>query len=145
MAIQNGDTVKVHYTGKLSDGEVFDSSKGREPLEFVIGAGQVIPGFEAAVLGKEAGDHITVTIPPEQGYAYDPELVFTIKTEQMPDSIPLKVGTPVHLSNEQGHMDAVITEVGPEEITLDANMPLAGKELIFDIDVVASEPGKQAD
>ena len=141
MAIKNGDRVKVHYTGKLADGKQFDSSQGRGPLEFVIGAGQVIPGFEAAVLGREVGDHITVAIPPEQGYAHDPELVFAIKKEQMPDSIPLKVGTPVHLSNEQGHMDAVITEVGPDEITLDANMPLAGKELTFDIDVVASESG----
>lgn len=140
MPISKGDKVKVHYTGKLADGTEFDSSAGRDPLEFVVGSGQVIPGFEDAVAGHEKGDRIHVAIPPDQAYKYDPELVFTVARSQVPEHIPLKEGTPVHLANEQGQMDAVITEVGPDEITLDANSPLAGKELVFDIEVVDAEP-----
>lgn len=137
MAIKQGDKVRVHYTGTLSDGTEFDSSRDRAPLEFTLGEGSIIPGFEKAVTGHEAGDKIRVVIPPEDAYGdADPELVFTVARAQVPDSIPLKVGTPLQLSNEQGVMDVVITEVGPEEITLDANHPLAGKELVFEIEVV---------
>ncbi|WP_278338428.1 FKBP-type peptidyl-prolyl cis-trans isomerase [Desulfovibrio piger] len=112
MAIKNGDTLRVHYTGTLSDGTVFDSSREREPLEFTMGKGMLIPGFEAAVMGHEAGETVTVTIPPSQAYGEsDPELVFTVDRAQVPDHIPLTVGVPLQLSNEQGQMDVTITEV----------------------------------
>ena len=131
MAIKNGDTLRVHYTGTLSDGTVFDSSREREPLEFTMGKGMLIPGFEA-------GETVTVTIPPSQAYGEsDPELVFTVDRAQVPDHIPLTVGVPLQLSNEQGQMDVTITEVTDEEITLDANHPLAGKELTFEIEIVS--------
>lgn len=143
MPIKNGDTVKVHYTGRLKDGTQFDSSAGRDPLEFVLGGGQIIPGFEEAILGHEKGDKVTAEIPPEKGYGpADPELVFTVARADVPDTIPLKVGTPLQLSGERGRMDVTITEVGPEEITLDANPPLAGKDLEFDIEIVDVKPGE---
>lgn len=137
MPIQNGDTIRVHYTGTLSDGSVFDSSREREPLEFTLGSGALIPGFEKAVKGHEQGETVTVTIPPAEAYGEaDPELVFTVSRAQVPPHIPLEVGTPLQLSNEQGQMDVTITEVGPDEITLDANHPLAGKELTFTIEIL---------
>lgn len=137
MAIGKGDRVKVKYTGKLADGTIFDSSEGRQPLEFVAGGGMVIPGFENAVLGKNKGDKVTVVIPPEEAYGQsDPELVFSVERSQMPEHIPLQVGTPIQLSNEQGQMDVVISAVEPDKVTLDANHPLAGKELTFDIEVI---------
>ncbi len=116
---------------------MFDSSKDREPLEFTLGTGALIPGFEAAVAGHEPGETVTVTIPPAEAYGEaDPELVFTVSRAQVPPHIPLEVGTPLQLSNEQGQMDVTITEVGPDEITLDANHPLAGKELTFEIEIL---------
>ncbi|WP_165176846.1 peptidylprolyl isomerase [Desulfovibrio sp. ZJ369] len=137
MAIRKGDTVRVHYTGTLADGTVFDSSKERDPLEFTLGKGMLIPGFEAAVEGREAGDTVTVTIPADQAYGdVDPELIFTVPRAQVPDHIPQEVGVPLQLSNEQGQMDVTIAEVGDDEITLDANHPLAGKELTFEIEIV---------
>ena len=138
MPITKGDTVRVHYTGTLADGTVFDSSREREPLEFVLGGGMIIPGFEQAVQGREAGDTVTVTIAPADAYGEaDPDLVFTVDRAQVPDHIPLTVGAPPQLSNEQGQMDVTITEVTDEEITLDANHPLAGKELTFEIEIVS--------
>ena len=138
MGIKKGDTGRAHYTGTLDDGTVFDSSRERDPLEFVQGQGMLIPGFESAVEGHEAGDVVSVTIAPEEAYGEaDPELIFTVPRAQVPDHIPLNVGVPLQLSNEQGQMDVTITEVGPEEITLDANHPLAGKSLTFEIEIVS--------
>ena len=138
MGIKKGDTVRAHYTGTLDDGTVFDSSRERDPLEFVQGQGMLIPGFESAVEGHEAGDVVSVTIAPEDAYGEaDPELIFTVPRAQVPDHIPLNVGVPLQLSNEQGQMNVTITEVGPEEITLDANHPLAGKSLMFEIEIVS--------
>ncbi len=103
MAIKQGDKVRVHYTGTLGDGTEFDSSRNRAPLEFTLGEGSIIPGFEKAVTGHETGDKIKVVIPPEDAYGdADPDLIFTVARAQVPDSIPLKVGTPLQLSNEQG-------------------------------------------
>lgn len=140
MALKNGDKVRAHYTGTLEDGTQFDSSNGREPLEFVLGEGSIIPGFEKAVLGHEPGEHVRVVIPPEEAYGMaDPELVFTVKKDQIPENIPLKAGTRLMLSNEadeEAKMDVTITEVGDDDVTLDANIPLAGKTLIFDIDIL---------
>lgn len=142
MPIKNGDRVKVHYTGKLKDGEIFDSSLEREPLEFIVGTGQLIAGFENAIRGSEQGDKITVNIDPENGYGQpDQDLVFSVSRAQVPDHIPLKVGTPLQLTSEKGNMDVMITEVGPEEITLDANHPLAGKDLEFEIEILEAKPG----
>lgn len=141
MAIENGDTVKVHYIGTLKDGTQFDSSRepGREPLEFTVGRGMMIPGFENAVRGHELGDRFEVDIPCDQAYGpVDKQLIFAVQRSQVPSSIPAEVGTPIQLSNErEGVMYATIVEVTPQEITLDANNPLAGKDLHFDIEIVS--------
>ncbi|MBO4300029.1 MAG: peptidylprolyl isomerase [Desulfovibrio sp.] len=138
MPITKGDTIRVHYTGTLEDGTVFDSSRERDSLEFTLGKGMLISGFETAVEGHEVGDTVTVTIPPSEAYGdMDPELIFTVPRAQVPDHIPLEVGTPLQLSNEQGQMDVTISEVGTDEITLDANHPLAGKTLTFEIEILS--------
>ncbi len=141
MAIENGDTVKVHYVGTLHDGTEFDSSRreGREPLEFTVGRGQLIPGFEAGVRGREVGDRFTVEIPCDQAYGpVDEKLIFTVKRSDVPPHIPAEKGTPIELTNERGGvMYAVISEVTPDTITLDANNPMAGKDLIFDIEILS--------
>ena len=138
--IENGDTVKVHYVGTFPDGTQFDSSRqeGREPLEFTVGRHSMSPGFENAVKGHAAGDRFTVEIPCDQAYGpVDKNLIFTVPREQVPDSIPCVVGTPIQLSNEQGTMYAVISEVDAVELTLDANNPMAGKDLVFDIEILS--------
>lgn len=138
MAIKNGDKIRAHYTGSLNDGTEFDSSRNRDPITFTVGDGTIIPGFEKAVLGHKIGDKVKVRIQPEEAYGnHDPELIFTVERAQMPDNIPLEIGTPLHLANDQGAMDAIITDIDPENITLDANHPLAGKELIFEIEIIA--------
>ncbi len=143
MPVKNGDTVRVHYTGTLGDGTKFDSSRDREPLEFTLGSGQLIPGFEEAVLGHEPGETVKVSIPPEKAYGEeDKDLIFCVSRSQVPDNIPLKVGTPLHLTSDKGRMDVRITEVGPEEITLDANHPLCGKELHFEIEILDVKPAE---
>ncbi|MDR1658802.1 MAG: peptidylprolyl isomerase [Desulfovibrio sp.] len=140
MPLKRGDTARIHYTGILPDGTVFDSSRGREPLEFTLGKGMLLPGFEAAVEGHEPGETVMVTIPSEQAYGeIDPELVFTVVRMQVPGHIPLEVGTALQLSNEQGQMDVVITEIGEDDITLDANHPLAGKDLAFEIEILSAD------
>ena len=137
MPIKNGDTVKVHYTGSLADGTIFDSSRERDPLEFVMGKKMLIAGFEAAVMGKEPGDKVTVHIPPHEGYGEaDPELVFTVDRSHVPAEITPEVGMQLQLSSEEGAMDVTITEVNDDSITLDANHMLAGKTLTFEIEVV---------
>lgn len=138
MSIKDGDTVKVHYTGSLADGTVFDSSRERVPLEFVMGKGMLIPGFEAAIMGKETGDTVSVRIPPAEGYGdVDPDLVFTVARAQVPSHIIPEPGLQLQLSSDEGAMDVVVVEAGEDEITLDANHPLAGKELNFEIEVVS--------
>lgn len=137
MPIKDGDTVKVHYTGSLADGTIFDSSRERDPLEFVMGKKMLIAGFEAAVMGKEIGDTVTTNIPPDQGYGEaDPELVFTVARAQVPAHITPEVGMQLQLSSDEGAMDVTIVDVGLDEITLDANHMLAGKTLTFEIEVV---------
>lgn len=140
MPIENGDTVKVHYIGTFPDGQEFDSSRreGREPLEFVVGKGMMIPGFEKVVKGHELGDRFVVDIPCDEAYGpVNNDLIFTVPRDKVPSHIPAKVGTPIQLSNEQGTMYAVISEVTDKEITLDANNPMAGKDLRFDIEIVS--------
>jgi peptidylprolyl isomerase len=136
MAPSTGDTVRVHYRGTLSDGSEFDSSAGREPLEFVAGAGQVIPGFDAAVLELALGEKTTVTIPADEAYgAHDPEGLRTFPLSAFP-STP-EVGWAVELGGPNGErIPATIMEVNEDEVTLDFNHPLAGQDLTFELELV---------
>lgn len=137
MAIKKGDTVFVHYTGTLEDGTEFDSSEGREPLEFVMGAGAVIPGFEAAVEGKEKGESVSVTIPPENAYGNrNEEMVIIVPRAEVPEHIDPEEGMMLQIALEEGELDVVISRVTDAEIELDGNHPLAGQNLNFDIRVV---------
>jgi peptidylprolyl isomerase len=135
---KKGDNVKVHYTGKLDDGTVFDSSEGKDPLEFQMGDSQVIPGFEDAVKGMNPGDKKTFKIPSDQAYgACREDLVAQITREQFPDHITLEVGQQLQIPQEEGQPLMVrITEVTEEAVTLDANHPLAGEDLTFEIELV---------
>lgn len=136
---KNKDEVKVHYTGKLEDGTVFDSSQDRPPLEFKIGSGSVIPGFEQGVIGMETGDTKTITIPPEE--AYGPrreELVVDVKGSDFPEHITPSVGQRLQISQPDGNVaNVIIADIKEEMVTLDANHPLAGQALTFDIELVA--------
>lgn len=135
---KNGDTVKVHYTGKLNDGTVFDSSADREPLEFTLGQQQLIPGFESGVEGMAVGDKKTITIAPDDAYGqHRDELVFEVQQGVLPDDIDPEVGQMLHYQQEDGTaVPLTITGVSEESVTLDGNHPLAGKELTFDLELV---------
>jgi len=132
------DTVKVHYTGKLEDGTVFDSSEGRDPLEFTVGGGQVIPGFDEAVVGLEVGESRTATLPPEDAYGpHREELVLSTDRGQFPEDAEPQVGDQFQLATQSGQrIPATVVEIEGDAITLDANHPLAGKALVFDIELV---------
>ncbi|RME11500.1 MAG: peptidylprolyl isomerase [Ardenticatenia bacterium] len=136
--VQKGDTVRVHYTGKLDDGTVFDSSEGREPLEFTVGAEQVIPGFEQAVEGMEEGETRSVTIPANEAYGeHREDLVVVIPRNQLPPDIEPEIGMQLQVREPTGQSFVVtVTAFDDETVTLDANHPLAGKDLTFDIEVV---------
>lgn len=136
--VKDGDTVKVHYTGKLEDGTVFDSSKEGEPLELTIGAGNVIEGFEKGVIGMERGGSKTVTIPPEDAYGpMNEELLAKVKKENFPGNITPVIGEQLQLKQQDGDIvNVTITEIRGDTVTLDANHPLSGKTLIFDIELV---------
>ena len=133
-----GDTVKVHYTGKLEDGSVFDSSIGSEPLEFTMGGGMMIHGFEKAVHGMAVGEKVSVNIPPEEAYGtHLEERMVHIEREEFPKNVNPKVGIALTMNHPQGgQFDAVITDVNDEHVVLDANHSLAGKTLNFDIEVM---------
>lgn len=133
-----GDTVRIHYTGTLSDGSTFDSSEGRDPLEFTLGSGQVIPGFDDAVEGMEVGQEQTVEIPCDQAYGKaDPGRQQPFPRDKFPDEIELEVGTRLQLSGPEGQpINVTIAEVGEEQVILDANHPLAGEDLTFRIELV---------
>jgi FKBP-type peptidyl-prolyl cis-trans isomerase 2 len=135
--IENGNVVSVHYVGKFTDGEIFDSSEGREPLQFEVGTGQIIPGFETAILGKVVGDKVTTNISPENGYGLVREdLVVSVPLDKMPGEV--QVGQTLEANGENGQVaHVVVTEVSEETVTIDGNHPLAGKELVFDIEVVS--------
>lgn len=136
---QNGDTVKVHYTGKLTDGIIFDSSIGSDPLEFCLGEGHVIAGFEQAIMGMSAGESKTVTIPSHEAYGeYYPELAMVVSRQQLPPDFDLEIGQELEISQPDGQIiPVVVTELSESNITLDANHPLAGQDLVFELELVA--------
>jgi len=136
MAPKPGDTVKVHYRGTLSDGSEFDSSAGREPLEFEIGSGQVIPGFDDAVSALEPGGKTTVTIPAVDAYGeHNPEGLQKFPLSAFPS--PPEIGWAVELGGPNGErVPATVAEIGEEDVTLDFNHPLSGKDLTFELELV---------
>jgi peptidylprolyl isomerase len=138
MTVKNGDKVKVHYKGTLSDGVVFDSSEGKEPLEFTIGQGQVIPGFENGVIGLSAGEKKTITIPCAEAYGeYSDEAVFSIGKENLPLGMEPAAGQQLQMMSPEGQVfQVIITEVSGNQVKLDANHPLAGKDLTFELELV---------
>ncbi len=134
-----GDTVRVHYTGKLDDGTEFDSSLSRnEPLEFTIGAGTIIPGFEQAVIGMTPGDSKVETIATENAYGpYMEEMVVVVDRQQMPVELQPEVGQQLKIQQPTGQViPVIVTDVSEAEVTLDANHPLAGENLTFEIQLV---------
>lgn len=132
---EEGDLVRVHYRGTLDSGEVFDSSRGGDPLTFVVGAGQMIAGFDAAVRGLAVGESVTVRLEPAQAYGERrAELEYEFPRDQAPDGI--EVGAQVQLT---GGAPATVTEVTDEYVRVDANHPLAGKALTFEIEMVSIE------
>ncbi len=135
---KNGDSVKIHYKGTLEDGTVFDSSEGRDPLGFTIGSGQVIPGFEEAVMGMSIGDSKSVTIPADKAYGQrKKELVMPIPRNQVPADINPEVGQRLQMSGPNGEPVIVtVAEVTDDNVMLDANPPLAGLDLTFAIEMV---------
>lgn len=135
--VQNGSQVKIHYTGRLDSGKVFDSSEGRDPLEFTMGRGQLIPGFEAAVSGMRAGEKKTVTIPAHEAYGpRQDELYFSVDRAQLPGHIQPEVGQQLQVNQDGQTAVVTVAELTDTTITLDANHPLAGEDLTFDLEVV---------
>lgn len=136
--VKKGDTIKVHYKGTLTDGSVFDSSENREPLEFEVGSGMVIPGFDNGVIGMHVGDKKTVNIPAAEAYGQTQEELFLeFPINQFPEDLKPEVGMQLSMSNTQGQQFPVtIKEVKDEVVILDANHPLAGKDLTFDLELV---------
>ena len=133
-----GDTLHLHYTGTLDDGSVFDSSEGRDPLSFELGSGQIIPGLEAGVEGMEVGEKRTVHVTPEEAYGvHHPERVQAVDRANVPDHIPTDPGTQLQVQTQDGQsMNVVIADATETELFLDANHPLAGKALTFDVELV---------
>jgi peptidylprolyl isomerase len=142
VAIKSGDTVAIHYTGTLLDGSTFDSSEGREPLEFEVGSGMIIPGLDVAMPGMEVGEKKIVKIACADAYgALNPEMRQAVPREGIPADIPLEVGTQLQMQTPDGQaMPVMVVEVDEATVTLDANHPLAGKDLQFDIEVVSIKP-----
>jgi len=135
---KDGDKVKIHYKGTLEDGTVFDSSEGREPLEFAIGSGQVIVGFDEAVRGMEVGQKKNVTIPVDKAYGpRNEDMVMEVPKDQVPPDLNPEVGMKLQMGGANGEIILVsVVDVTESHITLDANPPLAGKDLNFDIELV---------
>jgi FKBP-type peptidyl-prolyl cis-trans isomerase 2 len=133
--IKEGSKVKVHYTGKFEDNNVFDSSTGKDPIEFVVGEGNLILGFEQGVMGLSAGDKKTVELEPEQAYGpYNEELVNQVPLDRVPEGV--QAGQMLEAQTEAGPIPVIVTDVNEETATIDANHPLAGKKLIFELEIV---------
>ena len=142
--VKNGDKVKVHYHGKLTSGETFDSSEGREPLEFEVGSGMVIKGFDDGVTGMTAGDKKTINIPFDEAYGpINPDMVIEMPKDKFPKDLDIEVGMPLGMSDPQGQQFQVtIVEIKEDIVMLDANHPLAGQDLVFDLELVEIVGGK---
>ncbi|WP_343690357.1 peptidylprolyl isomerase [Chitinophaga sp.] len=138
QAVKNGDKVRVHYHGRLTNGTTFDSSEGRDPLEFEVGAGMVIKGFDNGVMDMKVGEKKTLNIPVEEAYGpKNDELIMDFPKENIPADLNPQVGMELQMSNPQGQVFPVkVAAISSEFITLDANHPLAGEPLIFDIELV---------
>jgi peptidylprolyl isomerase/FKBP-type peptidyl-prolyl cis-trans isomerase SlpA len=136
--------VQVHYTGKLEDGTVFDTSEDGDPLSFTIGENRVIPGFEEAVTGMEPGDSKTTEVEPEQAYGeHREDMVMEMERDQIPDDVDPEVGQQLQLRLENGQtVPVLITALGEDTVTIDANHPLAGRKLLFDIELVDISEGE---
>ncbi len=137
--VKTGDTVAIHYTGTLTDGATFDSSEGRDPLSFEVGSGQIIPGLDAAIPGMRVGDTKRVEIDCRDAYGpINPAMRQAVPREGIPDDIPLDLGTQLQMQTSEGQaVPVTVVEVTDAEVTLDANHPLAGKDLIFEIELVS--------
>jgi FKBP-type peptidyl-prolyl cis-trans isomerase 2 len=142
--VKSGDKIKVHYHGKLTNGDTFDSSEGREPLEFEVGSGMVIPGFDNGVTGMTVGEKKTINIPFDEAYgAKNPEMIIEMPKDRFPADMEIEMGMPLMMSDQQGQQFQVtITEIREETVMLDANHPLAGQDLVFDLELVEIVGGK---
>ena len=136
--VKTGDTVRIHYTGTLTDGSTFDTSEGRDPLQFQVGSGQIIPGLDAALPGMRVGERKTVEVPCDAAYGpVNPAMRQAIPRAGIPAEIPLDIGTALQMQTPQGQVVPVtVVEVSETEVTLDANHPLAGRDLVFAIELV---------
>lgn len=136
--VKSGDKVKVHYHGRLTSGETFDKSEGREPLEFEVGSGAVIKGFDEGVTGMTVGEKKTINIPFLEAYGpRNPEMIIEMPKDRFPQDMEVEVGMPLVMSDGQGNQyQVVVTEMKDDAVILDANHPLAGKDLIFDLELV---------
>jgi FKBP-type peptidyl-prolyl cis-trans isomerase 2 len=136
--VKSGDKIKVHYHGKLTSGETFDSSEGKAPLEFEVGSGMVIKGFDEGVTGMVVGEKKTINIPVEEAYGpKNPEMIIEMPLDRFPEDLEIEVGVPLMMSDGQGQQFQVtIVEVRETAALLDANHPLAGQDLIFDLELV---------
>lgn len=141
--VKKGDKIKIHYHGKLTTGETFDSSEGKDPLEFEVGSGMVIKGFDEGVTGMQVGDKKTIHIPAEEAYGIkNADMIIEMPKDKFPEDMQIEVGAPLVLSDQSGQQfQVVVTDIKDESITLDANHPLAGKDLVFDLELVAIDGG----
>jgi FKBP-type peptidyl-prolyl cis-trans isomerase SlpA len=142
--VKENNTVKVNYTGKLSDGQIFDSSEGREPIEFTLGQGQLIPGFEKGLIDMKLNEKKTITIPKEEAYGdVNKDLIQEVKKTELPQDMAPEVGMGLVSKSPDGQeMNLMVVEVREETIGIDGNHPLAGKELVFDLEVLAISEAK---
>jgi len=142
--VKSGDKIKVHYHGRLTSGETFDKSEGREPLEFEVGSGMVIKGFDEGVTGMAVGDKKTINIPAEEAYgSKNPDMIIDMPKDRFPKDMEIEVGMPLAMSDGQGNQhQVVVTEIKDDVVILDANHPLAGQDLIFDLELVEIVGGK---
>ena len=133
-----GDTVTMHYKGTLDDGTVFDSSEGRDPMSFQLGAGQIIPGLDAGMTGMKVGETRTVRVEPGEAYGdHDPDKVQAVDRAQVPDHIPTEPGTQLQVQTQDGGaFNVTVVQATDDKLVLDANHPLAGKALTFDVELV---------
>ncbi|WP_196259402.1 FKBP-type peptidyl-prolyl cis-trans isomerase [Pelagibacterium limicola] len=135
---KHGDTVRIHYTGRLTDGTQFDSSDGRAPLEFQVGSGQIIKGLDAQVEGMSVGESATITIPANEAYGpHRPEAVQAVPRDRIPPEVDISVGARLQATGGDGQpLQLTVVSVDNAEITVDANHPLAGKDLVFDVELL---------